>query len=66
MAEDRSAKVPKGSFFQIKDIIWGGPARVQWVRNLTVVAWVTAEVRVWSPAQELPCAADAAFKKKIK
>ena len=30
----------------------GVPAMVQWVKNLILVAWVTVEVQVSSPAQQ--------------
>ena len=40
----------------------GVPAMVQWVKNLTTAAWVTAEAWVRSLAQELPHASGAAIK----
>ena len=40
------------------------PTVVQWIKNLTAAAQVTAEARVQSLAQELPYALGAAFKKK--
>ena len=49
---------------------------VQWIKNLTVVAWVSAEAQVPSPyvvaaqiqslAEELSYAVSAAIKNKIK
>ena len=38
----------------------------QWVKNLTVAAWVAAKVRVRSPAWELPLPRPQPLKKKKK
>ena len=42
----------------------GVPTVVQWVKNLSAVAWVASEAPVLSLAWELPYAAGAAIKKK--
>ena len=36
-------------------------ALVQWFKNPTAAAWITVEVQVRSPAQEIPYATDAAI-----
>ena len=41
-------------------------AVVQWVKNLTTVAWVTVEAQVRSLAHELPYAVGADIKNKNK
>ena len=35
---------------------------VQWVKNSTTMAWIAAEARVGSPAQELPYTAGVTIK----
>ena len=39
---------------------------VQWVKNLTTMTWVTVEVQVQSPAQEVPYNTGVVTKKKKK
>ena len=51
------------SAFEKKDIL-GVPAVVQWVKNSTAVARITAVAQIQSLARELPYAVGAAIKEK--
>ena len=53
------------SAFEKKDIL-GVPAVVQWVKNSTAVARITAAAQIQSLARELPYAVGAAMKEKKK
>lgn len=65
------SKPPKGlkatssfHFLPFGTFSLGVPAVRKWVKNLTTVAQVAAQVQVQSPARELPYDMGAAFKKK--
>ena len=62
--------------WNVINMLWEVPAVVQWIKNLTLEAWVSAEAQVPSPyvvaaqiqslAEELSYAVSAAIKNKIK
>ena len=65
------SKPPKGlkatssfHFLPFGTFSLGVPAVRKWVKNLTTVAQIAAQVQVQSPARELPYDMGAAFKKK--
>ena len=64
-AKETNAKINKWDLIKLKSFC-GVSDVVQWFKNLTAVAQVTAEVQVQSLAQKVLNAMDAAITKKKK